>query len=406
MTTTPITLVTGADHPTGLGGARALFNVGAKVIGLTKNPMAITCQSKVWGKVYDISGSDWLSALNTVGSKLDQPVFLLPTQDHLVSIISRHRVQLANIYKFVLPGDEIVQTFLDKTRFYNWARPMGLPLPKTGIANNQTDLLYILNEFNYPVILKPFLRTDSWNQASPIEKAYKLTSASDINRIPFDLFSICPSYIISEWIEGPDDAVHFCLAYCGIPGEITASFTGRKLLQHPRQCGSTAVCVGNKNNELTEITREVFRRANFQGLGSLEIKYDNNGKAYITEPTVGRPNLQSYSAVASGINLQAIAMEFALGKNSRHKYHFTRNCWWVEESAMLDLALAYKKEEPIPWLLLLKELLRARRISGAYWHLKDPAILLKMVSYRLSSGIRNRVRRIEFDGTFKMNFRK
>lgn len=381
-------LVTGADHPTGLGGARSLHAFGTRVFGLAGDPRAITCRSRAWEKVYDISGADLFSALHSLGNKLEQPIFLLPTTDSHVSAVSSSRSELPGAYRFVLPKDEIVQTFLDKTRFYKWAAPLGLPLPYSRIVENKEELFYALKHMSYPLILKPLWRTSSWNRFSPVRKGYKLESATDINRIPFNLFSASSSFILSQWIEGPDDSVYYCLAYCGSPGEITRYYTGRKLLQYPRQSGSTAICVGVENGEVTEIAREVFRQAEFEGLGSVEIKYDCKGQAFITEPTVGRPNLQSYSAVVAGCNLQGLAMDFALGRNSSHANPSSGNCWWVEESALFELATTPSPAlQSVPWRLLIKELLRARRLGGAYWDRKDPFVLVNFFLHKMSKGV-------------------
>jgi D-aspartate ligase len=373
----PVAVVTGAHLPTGLGGARALHAGGACVFGLTGKPQAVACRSKVWKNIYH-SGGDMLSALLLLGKKLEQPAFLLPVQDHEVWTISRHRDDLAGTYHFVLPDDEIIQIFLDKTRFYNWAQQLGFPLPYSRVVRNETELFSAMKEVPYPLIIKPYWRrTPAWKRFSPAEKVMRLESASDIPEIPFDLFPTT-SLILSQWIDGPDDSVHYCLAYCGAPGEITRHYTGRKLLQHPRQIGTTAICVGTENGELLELTREVFRQANFEGLGSLEIKYDKSGSAFITEPTVGRPNLQSYSAVSAGCNLQALAMDFALGRGSVDRCGRVRNCWWVVETAVFDLATALNRQ-PVPWGLLIKELRRAGRIGGAFWDWRDPLVFVKLL---------------------------
>ncbi len=383
-----IALVTGADHPTGLGAARALYKSGAEVLGIASNPESITCHSKVWKKIYEISSNgNLLSVLYSLIKNKDQSIFLMPTSDSHVSIISRYREELPEDYKFSLPDDAIVQTFLDKTQFYKWAIPLGLPLPQSKIVNNMTELKNALKEIHYPLILKPLLRTSSWNKVSPVRKGFKIGSAEDINCFPFDIFSVCSSFILSQWIEGSDDNVYYCLAYCGAPGKITKFYTGRKLLQYPRQDGSTAICVGVKNDEVLEITRKVFEYSNFKGLGSVEIKYDNKGAPFIIEPTVGRPNLQSYSAVAAGCNLQALAMDYALGRDSSHAKSSSKNCWWVEENAIFEL-ITTSTSHPVPWCLLIKEMLRAHRLGGAFWDLKNPSVLVKLIFNKISRACR------------------
>jgi D-aspartate ligase len=400
----PVAVVTGANLPVGLGGARALHAGGAYVLGITAKLNAATCHARVWKKIYH-SGGDLVSTLRSLGSDLEQPAFLLPTQDKDVSTISRDREDLAGIYRFVLPEDEIVQTFLNKTRFYNWARTLGFPLPYSMIVKNEADLLSALKEMPYPLILKPhWRRTPAWKKLSPAGKVLRLESASDIPQIPCDLFSETSHFILSQWIDGPDDSVHYCLAYCGTPGEITKHYTGRKLLQSPRQTGTTAICVGTENGELLELAREVFKQANFEGLGSLEIKYDKKGSAFITEPTVGRPNLQSYSAVAAGCNLQALAMNCALGRESLNGHGSVRNCGWVVETAIFELVKT-PNPQPVPWRLLTKELLRAGRLGGAFWDWRDPAVLMKLLIREIACSADKLLSRFKASMRFRKNKR-
>ncbi len=80
--------------------------------------------------------------------------------------------------------------------------------------------------------------------------------------------------------------------------------------------GDTAAAVSTDNEEIHQITTEVFKRAGFCGLGSVEFKLSSKDKKYyITEPTVCRNDLQSYIAVAGGINLSLMAYHEASGNN-------------------------------------------------------------------------------------------
>jgi hypothetical protein len=44
-------LITAADHPTGLGTARALAEVGVRLIGLGRDPASRFCRSRVWHRI-------------------------------------------------------------------------------------------------------------------------------------------------------------------------------------------------------------------------------------------------------------------------------------------------------------------------------------------------------------------
>ena len=198
----PLAVVTGADHPTGLGSGRALYRAGAVVFGFARARSAPPARSRVWKELHSVANdgeATWISALAGFAGELDQPAYLLPTQDHVVAELSRRRAELASAYRFVLPEDTIVQTFLEKTRFYDWARPLGLPLPESRVVTNDAELRAALREMPFPIILKPLYRTPAWNTVSPVDKVLRLDSASDLAQLRFDPFSAVSALILSQW---------------------------------------------------------------------------------------------------------------------------------------------------------------------------------------------------------------
>ena len=317
----PITaLVTGADHPTGLGAARALRAAGAEVVGFTRRPEGWACRSRAWREVISVPGENPLAMqkeLIRVASAISGPVFLLPTQDRLVREISEERDRLPDNVRISLPAHQTVEMLLEKTRFLEWAQGRGYPLPRSVVVRSRSELHSYLNDFCFPAILKPLVRTSEWIRASPVEKGVRLEGPQDLAEVRFDLFEAAPSYVLSEWIDGDDSDVLFCLVFLDSDSKVVASYSGRKLLQYPRLTGSTAVCIDHPDPELEELTAALFREVGCQGLASLEVKRSAaDGRYLITEPTVGRPNLQSFSAVAAGVNLIGIAMRHAWVRSS------------------------------------------------------------------------------------------
>ena len=385
--------ITGADHPTGLGAARALRAAGAKAIGFTHRPGAWTCRSRAWAEIRLLSGpAAEVAASEVVAAALDTkgPIFLLPTTDDMVAEFSRIQDQFPEHIRMCCPPNNTVQILLEKTRFADWTESRSYPMPRSKVARSQGDLTALLEDFNFPAILKPLVRTPEWQKASPVEKAIRIEASEDVERIPFDLFRVAPSYVLSEWIPGDDSDVYFYLAFLDSHSEIVASFTGRKLLQYPRLTGSTAICAATNFPELEALATDLFRSVGCQGLASLEVKQSAlDGKIFITEPTVGRPNLQSFSAVVAGVNLYGIAMRHAWDQDFADLLGPQKRCVWIEERGLFEV-LTSRTGIPIPLRLILREIVRARRIAGAYLSVSDPGPFAAM----LGSWIRNGFRRI------------
>jgi D-aspartate ligase len=334
-------LVAGAETPTGLGIARARAGERVPVVGLTTDPDAPTCHSRHWhaiAPVLDDSPEAWLTALRSAGARYGRMV-LMPADDLVVRIVAQHRAELDGLFDIVAPPLDVVETLLDKTRFHVWATEHGLPVPVTEVVTDEHELRAALAEMPFPVVLKPFERTAAWQAVSMRDKVHRLGSVADLDRLPFRPFDVADRFVVQEWIPGRDSDVWFCLTYRDRDGHEVASRVGRKLAQWPVDTGSTAVAVTAENEDLAALTRKVFDSvgsdgAGFVGTGSLEVRRSSrDGRLLITEPTVGRPNLQSGLATAAGTNLTAIAYRDALLLPQRPTQR-PREAVWVHETAL------------------------------------------------------------------------
>ena len=279
---------------------------------------------------------------------------------------------------------------MEKTTFYQWAVERGFPVPQSCEVGSPTELDRVLDTVEYPVIIKPVLRTRSWCKLCPVDKVLKLNAKAELARIGFDLFEAAPELLVQQWIPGGDGDVHFCLVYYDRQGRELVYYTGRKLLQWPPRCGSTAVTVGTVNDDVHRLTQDVFREAEFRGLGSLEVKQSSEDKRYyITEPTVGRNDLQSFLAVAGGVNLSAAAYFDAVNSGQAVTAQRARRATWLNE---YSLPAAIKQSGRFKYRHLLRVF--GRRMSLAYFSFADPmpfCHLLKRIAATRLKKLRNRI---------------
>jgi len=385
----PITaLVTGADHVTGLGSARALQAAGARVLGLARRPGAPICQSRAWDSIQQIEDSDPQAFVDRVlgtAASIDGRVFLLPTADDHVAWLAEAHGSLPDNTRMAVPMPETVSLLLEKTLFVEWATKEGFPIPRFAVVRSEAELASALEGFPLPALLKPTVRTRAWQRLSPLRKILRIETTDELEAVSFDLFDAVPSYVLTEWIEGTDADVLFCLAYLDEKSEIVASFTGRKLLQYPPLTGSTAICTDIPDSALTALAADVLGAAGCTGLASLEVKRSvSDGRYLITEPTVGRPNMQSAASTAAGLNLHGIAMRDVWDEDWTDLVRPRKRIVWVEEMALFDVVTT--RERPrLPYGLLFRELLAARRVKGARLGFCDLDLIDAMVKGRLTS---------------------
>lgn len=378
-------VVTGADLLCGLGVARALRDEGVPVYGLALDTRSPCCRSSSWTEILPVpedSEQGWMEALRELSLRHSRQVLILG-QDTVVDIVARHAEELEKHYSFVLPDTSTVQILGDKTAFAPWAQANGFPAPRTHVVSSAEDLEAALQHLTFPVVLKPYTRDHRWHDASGRNKAYRLSSPAELAAIPFRLFDVSDRYVIQEWIDGTDSDVHFCLVYRDRSGRELAHQTGRKLLQWPVGTGNTAICTTTEDPSLHRMTLELFDRAGLVGLGSLEVKRDRrDGRYYITEPTVGRPNLQSNLAAAAGRNLAAIAYRDACGRPVE-SIDGTRDAIWLCESTLPPAAIVAARRRQLNLRELGRAALRCRALMCAYGSSGDLRPLLVMLAEKV-----------------------
>ena len=303
-------VITGADHPTGLITARALKDEPIRLIGTYRHAGAPTLRSRVWHATVPISYDEDLFCRSLVQIARDQATMpvLFPSDDESVLLASRFRADLQPYYRFVYPPHSTVELLMDKLATYAWARQHDFLVIPYRLVAEVPQLEAAVEEVGLPAIIKPPVRLAAWENAMPDRKALRVDSLDELRLFLPALGRAQSRLVVQRWIPGDDADIHFVLSYHNRVGQMLGSFTGRKLLQWPVGLGSTAACCPENNPIARQIATRFFTDAGFQGLGSVEFKYDREADSYyLIEPTIGRNNLQSYIAVAAGVNLTRAA---------------------------------------------------------------------------------------------------
>jgi D-aspartate ligase len=301
---TTCAVVAGADL-NGLGVIRSLGRAGVPVFALDTAFDKPTAATRYGAKlrVSALSGPAFVKDLLELRRRFGSNPVLFLTQEASVGTVSAERGQLAAAYRFTLPGHGLMKDLLDKLRFQALAEEHGFPIPRAVrlLRAQPTDAV---ERLRYPCVLKP--TTKHHEYAERFAKAYKVTSAEEVNRLWSAMREVTDEMIVQEWIEGGDCDVYFCLCYRASAGRPSVSFVGRKICQWPILVGGTASCMPAPEAaaELTELTEKFFDAVGFVGIGSIEYKRDTrDGRFYMIEPTVGRTDYQEEIATLNGVNI-------------------------------------------------------------------------------------------------------
>jgi predicted ATP-grasp superfamily ATP-dependent carboligase len=299
----------------GYGLGRSLAPYPIPLIAFSKGAFDPAQYSRHLDRLVKYKGEqDLLDQLKRVAQQSEQKPVLILTTDDYVSFVDRHREAIESLFQIDFPDKSVVHRLLDKSAFPKFAEEHQFLIPRTEVINGQIDVAYVREHFDFPIIIKPHQRSESW-QKSSFTKVLYVASYDELVAVYQKIFEVEPRVVLQEWIPGADQNIFFCLVYFDQQGDCLAHFCGQKWRQWPQGSGTGSVLAPVEDEHVVEETLRLFKAANYRGFGSVEFKrHDWNGKYYIIEPTTGRIDGNEYVATANGINLPLIAYNSLTGQ--------------------------------------------------------------------------------------------
>lgn len=310
---TPAVVIGGEVN--GLGVVRSLAQGGVPIIVADTTLWHAAMWSR-WSKrcVLDqLSGRPFVDALLTLQKTIGARPVLILTDEMSVHSVSEYRAELAPHYRFRLPSHAMVSMLCNKALFQSFAERHALPVPRAVILERESDIPAIA-KLGLPVIIKPADKRPV--HMGLVERINCIGSFDDAATAGRRMLNAGGTLVAQEWIEGPDTGIYFALFYCSGDATSRKIFCGRKIAAHPPGLGSTALCVPAPEaaEPLQPLTERFLDVTEYQGLGSLEFKWDARARRFvIIEPTVGRTDWQEEIATLNGLNLALIAYCEELG---------------------------------------------------------------------------------------------
>jgi D-aspartate ligase len=342
-------LVIGTDV-SALNVVRSLGRRGIPVYVMGSNPRDYGSSSRYARFVFCENLYDEktiLSCLQDVGRNFATRMILYCTSDLHVTYVSQNRKLLHAFFEFVFPEHEVIGTLIDKKNFNDFAVRHGFPVPQTFFSDRPDDLEKLAPTIPYPCVAKPLFRTRYWSEhVSPLMKVIKAASPGELLERLAQIKAFDKSLVLQEWIPAGDEEVYFCLAYVSKQGTPLAAVAGRKLRQFPPLTGVTSMAESITHQELSELALAVLRTAGCTGLCSVEFKRDATSNAFkITEPTVGRVDLQEGLATAAGADLPYLAYLDAIDERLPPQTEYRPGVKWINEPFELNSFAASRTGE-------------------------------------------------------------
>jgi D-aspartate ligase len=307
---------------------------------------------------------------------------LIPSNDHAVYAISKHKKILEPFFKVLTPELDIVGKIYDKSQLLKIAEENNIPVPATQYFLSPQDK--ISEKLKFPLLTKgrhglsfykavgkaAFL---SWNeeelrqQLTMIEEKYHVEGSFTQEVIPFD---------------GTNKTVSFT-AFC-VNGEIRTYWMGVKLREHPLQFGTGTFAKSILVNDCYLQSVPLLRALNYTGVCEVEYLFDPGSKEYKLIEINARTWLWVGLAKFCGVDYAKIIYDFANGREPEYPKAYELDKYWinpVSDTLYALIAMMKGRLNPLTYISSL----RKGKMTNALFSKNDLrpgfAYLFKMLSF-------------------------
>jgi predicted ATP-grasp superfamily ATP-dependent carboligase/thioesterase domain-containing protein len=223
--------------------------------------------------------------------------------DHDLLAVSRGRERLAPHLRCVLPPAELVEDLVDKLRFSALAERHRLPVPSTMNLQRGSALR---GWERFPCVLKPATRSARFAQIAQCQKALRIQSAAEFQRLLPLIEGHETDFVLQEEVAGGEERIVSYHAYVRSGGEVMGEFTGRKLRTAPCLYGFSTYVEITDDAEVRRLGRSVLETIGFSGVAKIDFKRDaRTGGLYLLEINP-RFNLWHHPGAAAGVSIPAL----------------------------------------------------------------------------------------------------
>jgi len=326
-------IVLGGGATTGLGAIRSLGRAGVTVYYMDeKKGEAI--YSKYCKKcfVFPKIGHN-KDELRRVLLKLKNEIgdaALFPASDSYAIYLS-DLIDELNGYYLPTPKKEVIETLINKRRFYESLTKKKIPHPTTHFPENSEDVKKISRDISYPIFIKPYFSL----QFS--ERFRKKGFVTNSDRELLEFFALTKrlgvDMMIQEIIPGPPTDHIFLDGYANKDSNPKAFFARRRLRMWPLAFGNSSLCVSIPISEIASLKETLItylKSIHYRGIFSAELKKDHRDGLFKLLEINSRTSAWFNTLSAKcGINIMLIAYLDAIGKDVKYSEDYEAGVKWL-----------------------------------------------------------------------------
>jgi D-aspartate ligase len=305
-------------HVQGLSNTRSLGEVGIPVYVVDKTN-CIARYSRYCQKFFrcpDYNSDEFADFLLNLAEKEQLHGWvLLPSNDHAVLTISRHKLRLERHFKVITPGLDIIENIYDKSRLLRTAEKVGDPIPKTFYPVGGGNPLEGFS-LAFPVLTRGRFGLDFYRATG--RKAFL---AEDIEELNEQLTGISKRTPLNKTLTQeliPDDGTNKTISYCAfcVHGEIKTYWMGEKVRQHPLRFGTATFARSVRVMACHRQSVPLLNALKYTGVCEVEYLRDPRDGLYKLIEINARTWLWVGLAKACGVDFAKLAYDHVNGRTT------------------------------------------------------------------------------------------
>lgn len=196
---------------------------------------------------------------------------LLPSNDHAVYSIAKHKEKLERHFKLFTSDLSIIENIYDKGKLIQLAIENDVIAPKTYFINSKSD--FETTKFEYPLLVKGKNGLDFYKKNKT--KVYKINNQYEFETNLKELQNTfkLSDLLIQELIPFKNHKTISFAAFC-INGEIKSYWCGVKLREHPIEFGTATFAKSINAPDLLEPSLKIISALNYNGICEIEYLFD------------------------------------------------------------------------------------------------------------------------------------
>lgn len=273
-------LLTDGGHKHTYSILRALNEKGLTVgilfdsyLSLSYFSLKVSKRFRVNSKIY-ISEEVYLQEILKILKENDIKV-LMPVGNISNNIISKNKKTIEVLTNILVTDYKTMQIAQLKNKTFDFAKSLGVPIPKTFKPDSCLELDDIIDNIKYPCVLKKVNPNESGvvycNNKNDLKKSFfKIIQNKKQNYIP---------PIIQEYVNGTGTG------YYGLffEGNCLASFMHQRIHEFPITGGASTCAKSIINNKLKLLGEKLLTGLKWNGVAMVEFKEDSNGGLVLME---------------------------------------------------------------------------------------------------------------------------